>query len=129
MSLPDQEPKDTYTQTEVQHIVAREMAKQQIKQLEQGQIELNKKMLELKSELLTELHTLRVTLEKQPETLEKDFVSRMEALKMKSEVEKQVSDLENKVDSQWLKITIPIGVITALGAIANWLIAVKGAIQ
>lgn len=66
-ALPDQDKKTAYTEDDVQHIVAREMAKQQLIQLQNGQLETNKRLVEIVSEFKAELKGIRAMLDKTPE--------------------------------------------------------------
>jgi len=68
--LPDQEIKTTYSQDDVQHIVAREMAKQQLSQLQNGQLEINKRLVEIVSEFKSELKGIKEMLDKTPKDVD-----------------------------------------------------------
>lgn len=125
MGLPDQEPRDTYTHDEVQHIVAREWAKQEILRLANGQMELQRTMIEVTGQNSAELKGLRELLTGFPSLvseqvnrcrkdlraeIENEFPTKLESLRMEQRIEdkigatdttlgKQIAALDKKVDS------------------------------
>lgn len=125
MGLPDHELKDTYTHDEVQHIVAREWAKQEILRLANGQMELQRTMIEVTGQNSAELKGLRELLTGFPSLvseqvsrcrkdlraeIENEFPTKLESLRMEQRIEdkigatdttlgKQISALDKKVDS------------------------------
>lgn len=140
MSLPEYEEKPSYSQDEVRHIVAREVAKQQLQQLQSGQIELNKKMVEMVADFTAKLDGLTILISKQPEKMEKcrtelrreiekDFPSKLEFNTMENHLKTQIGLLDKKVDMQWLKVTIPLAVLSALitgiGVVLNYFILIS----
>ena len=129
--LPDQDEftDRLYTADDVQHIVAREMARRQIEQLQNGQLETNKRLVEMTAAFNAELKSLREMIASQPaqvdacrselrHEIERDFPGRIEFL-----------ELEDKVDRQWLKITMILGtlstVITGAGVAMNYWLMVS----
>ena len=133
MSLPDREPQATYTESEMQHIVARKMAEQQIIQLQNGQIDLAQKIVAQGVHVNEKLELIFKMLQGQPEKMDKckvdlrdeidkDFPSKLDLEKMESHLKTQISALNNKVDMQWLKITIPVSVVVAASSIVGWFI-------
>ena len=133
MSLPDRELQSTYTESEMQHIVARKMAEQQIIQLQNGQLTIERRMVELVAGFNTKIESLIDMLQKQPEKMEKckvdireeidkDFPSKLDLEKMESHLKTQISALNTKVDMQWLKITIPVSIVVAASSIVGWFI-------
>lgn len=156
MPLPAQDMKESYTPDEVQHLIAREWAKNEILQLRNGHMELQRQMIEVTGATNAELKSLRETLIAFPNTvasqiaqcrrdlreeIEQDFPSKLEAISMEKRIEdkigdtdktlgKQISDLDKKVDGindkverQWLKITVVVGTIVAVGGFAQWFFA------
>ena len=130
MSLPDYEPKKTYTEDEMMHVVSREMAKQQIIQLQNGQIDLSQKMVAQGVHVNEKLELIFNMLQKHPEKMDKckvdlrdeidkDFPSKLDLAQMESHLKTQISTLNTKVDMQWLKITIPVSVVVAASSIVG----------
>ena len=118
----------------VQHIIEQQIAKHQIVQLQAGQLDINAKLASLQANLAGEIKALRETIEKQPSMVyearksirtdvEKDFVTKAELRDTENRIGLQIATLDRKVGEQWLKITIPIGAITAPGVALNWGIA------
>lgn len=156
MPLPAQDLKESYTADEVQHLIAREWAKNEIISLRNGHMELQRQMIEVTGATNAELKSLRETLIEFPnsvanqiaqcrrelrEEIEQDFPNKLEAIRMEQRIEdkigdtdktlgKQISDLDKKVDGindkverQWLKITVVVGTIVAVGGFAQWFFA------
>ena len=116
-ALPDQEKKAAYSEDDVQHIVAREMAKQQLVQLQNGQLETNKRLVEIVSEFKAELKGIKAMLDKTPEEVS---LCKVELKKEIQEAHPDHGDL-GKVESQIEKfrnigygLTIGAGVIFIL---------------
>ena len=155
MTLPSQDPKETYTADEVQHLIAREWAKNEIITLKAGSIEFQKQLVEIGGATSSELKHLRETLQEFPtmvanqisncraemrREIEQDFPNKLEAMRMEQRIEdkigttdttlgkqisaldKKVDGLENKVDKQWLKITVIVSTIVAIGGFVQWLL-------
>jgi len=162
MTLPPQDQSRTYTEAELQHLVAREWAKNAIIQLQGGQAELQKQLVELNSTFISEVRAFREALTSLPgliasqirdcrtdlrREIENDFPNNIEAMRMEQRIEdkigatdttlgkqisaldRKVDSLESKVDKQWLKITVVVGTIVALGGLVQWLIATGQAIS
>lgn len=156
MSLPAQDIKESYTADEVQHLIAREWAKNEILTLKAGSIEFQKQLVEIGGATSAELKHLRETLQEFPtmvanqigqcraemrREIEQDFPNKLEAMRMEQRIEdkigttdttlgkqissldKKVDNLENKVDKQWLKITVIVSTIVAIGGFVQWLLA------
>lgn len=58
MSLPDYDQKELYSESDIEHIVARRMAKIQLEQLQTSQIELRKEMMAEIAEIKTSVKEL-----------------------------------------------------------------------
>ena len=161
MSLPAQDLKETYTADEVQHLIAREWAKNEIIALRAGAIEFQKQLVEIGSSTNSELKHLREVLQEFPtmvanqiahcrddmrREMEKDFPSKIETMDMEKRIEnkidetdstlgkqignldKKVDNLEVKVDRQWLKITVIVSTIVAIGGLVQWLLVTGKAV-
>lgn len=139
-SLPERGEKENYTASEVDHIVARRMAEQQIIQLQNGQLATNQRLVDMGSQLSAKLDGIFAALEKQPEKLEKhkvsimlevekDFPSKIELMRMEGHIKTQFDAVNKKVDIQWVKITLVLSTITAvivaIGGFINYLILVE----
>lgn len=156
MSLPPQEEKATYTADEVQHLIAREWARNEILTLKSAHMDLQKQMVDAVGSTNAELKSLRVTLVEFPalvanqiaqcrrdlrSEIEQDFPTKLESVRMEQRIEdkigetdstlgrqigeldKKVDSLEDKVERQWLKITVVVGTIVALGGLVQWALA------
>lgn len=129
MSLPGRVEKENYTASEVEHIVARRIAEQQLIQLQNGQIALEKKLVEVVSSFTSKLDSVMHLIEKQPERMDK---CRDE---LRAEIDKDFPskldfhELKKQVDIQWIKITlivsVVVAVITAIGGAINYWLLVK----
>lgn len=131
--LPDRDLQTSYTESEMQHIVARKMAEQQIIQLHNGQIELAKNIVSQGIHVNDKLELIFKMLQGQPEKMDKckvdlrdeidkDFPSKLDLERMESHLKTQISALNTKVDMQWLKITIPVSIVVAASSIVGWFI-------
>ena len=142
-ALPDHEKKAAYSEDDVQHIVAREMAKQQLVQLQNGQLETNKRLVEIVSEFRAELKGIKAMLDKTPESVDsckadlkkeirEDHPDRIEMLRLERDILARIDALNNKVEKQWLKITVTLTVlttvITIIGSFLNYFLLVQKAI-
>lgn len=124
MSLPAQDIKDSYTADEVQHLIAREWAKNEILTLKKSDIEIQKQLIEISGTTAAELKNIREAVTSFPvmvatqiaqcrkdlrAEIEQDFPSKLETLRMEQRIEdkigatdntlgKQISALDKKVD-------------------------------
>jgi hypothetical protein len=134
MPLPSQDVKDSYTLDEVQHLIAREWAKNEIISLKAGALEFQKQLVEIGGATNAELKHLRETLQEFPtmvasqishcrdemrREIQKDFPDRLEAIAMEKRIEdkigetdttlgKQISSLDKKVDNTKNELTTDI---------------------
>ena len=167
MGLPDQTtPKDSYSYDEVQHLIARDWARSEIKRLSEGQIELHRQMLDAIGTTNQELKAMRDVIITFPglittqisdcrkdmrREVEADFPSRLDAMNMERRIEDKVAEtdktlglqiaavgkkatddfqslkdqltcVENKVDRQWLRITVIVSTVVSLGLLVQWLL-------
>jgi phosphate uptake regulator len=161
MPIPTQDVKDSYTLDEVQHLIAREWAKNEILSLKAGSIEFQKQLVEIGGATNAELKHLRESLQEFPSLvanqishcredmrreMTKDFPDRIETKDMEKRIEdkisqtdstlgkqissldKKVDGLEVKVDKQWLKITVIVSTIVAIGGFVQWLLTTGKAV-
>lgn len=107
-SLPSQESSTSYTYEEMQHIVAREVMKHRLSDLEAKLASVETNMTGLFAKLETSLHNLAIQLSKSSEVIKecreelKDEVEREFATKL------ELKSLEAKVDKMWAKITVAV---------------------
>lgn len=119
--LPPQDAK-MYTESEVNHLVAREVAKQRISDLERQIGAMKNDHSKGFAQMEAKLDALGRTMEMQHQQLRESYHS--EQVSLKDQIAKDyatkldLAALDNKVDKLWLKITLPVGTITLL---ANWL--------
>lgn len=141
-ALPDHVAQDHYSASDVQHIVAREMAKQQLVQLQDGQLEINRKLVEIVSEFRAELKGIKAMLDKTPESVDsckadlkkeirEDHPDRIEMLRLERDILARIDALDSKVERQWLKITVTLTVLTTvltiIGSLLNYFLLVQKA--
>ena len=138
--LPDQDRRINYSKDDVQHIVAREMAKQQIEHIQNGLLETNKKLVEIITAFNLELKNVRETLSGHPEKVDAckvslreevivDHPTRIEVLTMERDLMNKINAVSVQVDKQWLKITMTITtmsvLITTAGVVMNYFLLIK----
>lgn len=112
MSIPSREDRDLYTSDEVDHIVARKIAAQQILELQNGQIALNQKLLESMTLFDAKLSKIYDRINSAPEDVQackndlkqeikSDHPSRTELLllegKLLTKMSESVSDIDDEV--------------------------------
>lgn len=105
MSIPSQNA--TYTREEVDHLVAREVAKQRMADLERQIGSTNNEVVTMAAELKAQLTNIQRQIETQrgeiKSEIKEDFATKMELLA-----------LESKVDKMWLKISIPVSIMVGI---------------
>jgi len=98
---------NTFTREEVDHLVAREVAKQRMADLERQLGSTNNEVVKMSAELRAQLTNILRQIEIQRSEIKaeikEDFATKMDLLA-----------LESKVDKIWLKISIPVSVIVAV---------------
>lgn len=130
-----------YTPDDVQHLIAREVAKQQMAEIKAGLLDTNKKLLEVVSTFNAEIKALRELMAAAPikvdecradmrREIERDFQTAISAERMEHRIEDRIDAVDAKVDKQWLKITVVLGtlssLITGIGVAVNyWLMVSK----
>jgi len=140
MSLPDRDVQHTYTEAEMQHVVARKMAEQQLLQLQNGQLAIERKMVELVTGFNSKIESLIDMLQRQPEKMDKcrddlkseikeEYPSKMDLMILENHMKTENEKTNKKIDLQWIKITVVVGtvvsVITVLGGIINYYIIIS----
>ena len=120
MSIPTQDVKDAYTLDEVQHLIAREWAKNEILSLKAGSIEFQKQLVEIGGATNAELKHLRETLQEFPtmvasqishcredmrREMTKDFPDRLEARDMEKRIEDKVDHTDRALSEQIAQVS------------------------
>ena len=124
------EPK--YTETEAQHLVAREVAKQRMSDMERAIEEGERRSVQSMAEIKIQIANLAllikeqsVTMEKNSDLLkkeiEKDFATKLEVNDLSNRVESDFDKLNTKIDSLWGKLTLIVSTITAGGLFLQYL--------
>jgi hypothetical protein len=152
MAIPTQDVKDSYTIDEVQHLIAREWAKNEILSLKAGSIEFQKQLVEIGGATNAELKHLRETLQEFPtmvasqishcredirREMTKDFPDRLEALDMEKRIEDKISETDktlgvqiNELDKKIDKIEVKFDKQwVKITAIVLTIVALGGVIQ
>lgn len=105
MTIPPQDKQ--YTREEVDHLVAREVAKQRMSDLEKTLTDTKNDMVKMWAKFDASFESLQKTLEGRDKTLreemERDFATKVEFEQLKGEVEKV-----------WLKVSIPVTVVLVI---------------
>ncbi|WP_395011755.1 hypothetical protein [Undibacterium sp.] len=120
-----------YTETEAQHLIAREVAKQRMADLERMITEGERRSVQSMAELKVQIANLAllikeqsVAMEKQNDTLkkeiEKDFATKLEVNDLSNKVESDFDKLNTKIDSMWGKLTIIVSTISAVGLVIQY---------
>ena len=123
------EPK--YTETEAQHLIAREVAKQRMSDMErmigEGERRSVQSMAEIKIQIANLALLIKeqsVTMEKNSDLLkkeiEKDFATKLEVNDLSNRVESDFDKLNTKIDSLWGKLTLIVSTITAGGLVLQY---------
>lgn len=123
------EPK--YTETEAQHLIAREVAKQRMADMERMINEGERRSVTSMAELKVQIANLAllikeqsVSMEKSSEMLkkeiEKDFATKLEVNDLSNRVESDFDKLNTKIDSLWGKLTLIVSTITAGGLVLQY---------
>ncbi len=108
MAIPNREDKSMYTSDEVDHIVARRVAAQQILELQNGHAELNRKLLELMNTIDTKLEKVYERVNGQPEQMNScktalkdeikgDHPTYADMIELEKEIKKEVVAVDSEV--------------------------------
>lgn len=112
----------TYTEDEAMHLVAREVAKQRMGDLERTVRDGETKTAVGLAELKTQIGHVILMIDKK--SLEEDGIRK----EFKKDIDKEFATkidlqrLENKLDQMWLKITVSVAAIVGAGVFVSWLL-------
>lgn len=120
-----------YTETEAQHLIAREVAKQRMADIERMINEGERRSVQSMAELKVQISNLAllikeqsIVMEKQNDTLkkeiEKDFATKIEVNSLSNRVESDFDKLNTKIDSMWGKLTLIVSTISAVGLVIQY---------
>lgn len=123
------EPK--YSETEAQHLIAREVAKQRMADIERNISDMERRFISLLSELKVQLSNQTILIKEQSlsmektaesikKEIEKDFATKLEVNDLSNKVESDFDKLNTKIDSLWGKLTLIVSTITAGGLVLQY---------
>jgi hypothetical protein len=127
----------TYSETEAQHLIAREVAKQRMGDIERNTAEMERRFISLLSELKAQIANQTIlikeqsiSMEKNSENLkreiEKDFATKLEVNGLSNKVNSDFDKLNTKIDALWGKLTLIVSTITVAGLFVQYLITMTG---
>ncbi len=113
----------TYTETEMLHHAAKEVAKQQLIDLKSSMKEGELRTATSLSEVKAQLGSLMSLIEKQSASMEKTTDGLREEIKKdfatKAEVTSDFDKLNTKIDNQWGKLVLIFATISAIGTLIS----------
>lgn len=120
------------TQDEANHLIAREVAKQRMGDIEKNVADMERRFIALFSELKTQLANQTLLIKEQSadmkqtsellkKEIEKDFASKLEVNDLSNKVDTDFEKLNTKIDSLWGKLTLIVSTITAGGLVLQYL--------
>ena len=123
------EPK--YTEEEAQHLIAREVAKQRMTDIERMVNEGERRSIQSMSELKVQIANLALLIKEQSvameknsdllkKEIEKDFATKLEVNDLSNRVESDFDKLNTKIDSMWGRLTIIVSTISAVGLVIQY---------
>lgn len=120
------EQPQTYTQEEVQHIVAREVAKQRMADVERQVGTLSAGFTKATAEFNAKIDSLSNVMSDQHRQLREQLKAEQEDIKTwardkfadQLHTQGELLRLEGKIDKIWLKVSIPVATITTIATAA-----------
>jgi len=120
-----------YSETDAQHLVAREVAKQRMGDMERAIEEGERRSVQSMAEIKIQIANLAllikeqsVSMEKNSDLLkkeiEKDFATKLEVNDLSNRVESDFDKLNTKIDALWGKLTLIVSTITAGGLVLQY---------
>lgn len=112
MTLPPQEK--NYTIDDVNHMVAREVAKQRMSDIERNLQQTNDQVVKMWAKFDASFEAIKSAIENQEQNwrkeIERDFATKMD-----------LANLDAKVDKVWLKVSLPVATVVG---VVQWLVTV-----
>lgn len=120
-----------YTETEAQHLIAREVAKQRMADIERMISEGERRSVQSMAELKVQISNLALLIKEQSvameknsdmlkKEIEKDFATKIEVNSLSNRVESDFDKLNTKIDSMWGKLTLIVSTISAVGLVIQY---------
>lgn len=120
-----------YTETEAQHLIAREVAKQRMADIERMINEGERRSVQSMAELKVQISNLALLIKEQSvameknsdmlkKEIEKDFATKIEVNSLSNRVESDFNKLNTKIDSMWGKLTVIVSTISAVGLVIQY---------
>lgn len=126
--LPPQSKEKLYTADDVQHMVAREVARQRMEDMERqlGTLTatLNKTVTEFNLKLDSINKNIIVNTDKLFLEFREDRKDLRDEIEREFASQKELIRLEGKVDKIWLKVSVPVGVIVAIGGFIQYIVMI-----
>lgn len=151
-----------YSEEEARHLVAREVAKQRMADLERKMNEGESRFMAMMSEIKVQIQNQTLLIEKQTSTFDKsikdfreeidsefekqhqaftkaiesiktefskDFASKPDLYETKQEMEHKTTELNTKLEKQWLTISVTVGTVMAVALIVQYLISAANQVK
>ena len=123
------EPK--YSETEAQHLIAREVAKQRMSDMERMIAEGERRSVQSMAELKVQIANVALLIKEQggemeksndmlKKEIEKDFATKLEVNDLSNRVESDFDKLNTKIDAHWARLTLIVSTITAGGLVLQY---------
>ena len=108
MALPEQEHTEFYTETEVQHLVAREVMKHRMGDFEVKLSGVETSMSAMFAKLEASIHTVMIQITKSADLVKECREDLKREIDREYATKLEVQRLEGKVDKMWAKITVAV---------------------
>ncbi len=125
----------TYSETEAQHLIAREVAKQRMSDMERMISEGERRSVRDVAELKIAIANVVILIKEQgadmkennanlKAEIEKDFATKLEVNGLSNKVDSDFDKLNTKIDALWGKLTLIVSTITAAGLVLQYFITI-----
>jgi superoxide dismutase len=110
-----------YTESEMRHLAAREVAQQRMSDIERNINQSEDRTLNAIAEIKTQIATLTNLVREQSSNMEKSQDNLREEIKKdfatKAELQSDFETLNTKIDTQWSKLVLIVSTVTTIGAL------------